>query len=73
MTAVQYTDIELRFSDGRKYWALLTQTCRDLARVIWVSVEERSGEQGKDDVLGKLYDFSMENQGAFTDCLVEPH
>ncbi|KAJ9369308.1 hypothetical protein DTO282F9_4226 [Paecilomyces variotii] len=43
-----------RFSDGRKYWALLTQTCRDLARVIWVSVEERSGEQGKDDVLGKL-------------------
>ncbi|KAL1847193.1 hypothetical protein Plec18170_008757 [Paecilomyces lecythidis] len=43
-----------RFNDGRKYWALLTQTCRNLARVIWVSVEERSGEQGKDDVLGKL-------------------
>lgn len=44
-----------RYAEGRKYWALLTQSSRTLARVIWIHNEEREGEEGKEDVLAKLY------------------
>ncbi|KAI9924452.1 hypothetical protein MW887_007079 [Aspergillus wentii] len=43
-----------RWADGRKYWSLLSQTSRNLARTIWVDTAEREGEQGKEDLLGKL-------------------
>ncbi|KAF4239821.1 hypothetical protein CNMCM8980_001530 [Aspergillus fumigatiaffinis] len=43
-----------RWADGRKYWALLVQTSRNLARTIWVNTAEREGEFEKDDLLGKL-------------------
>lgn len=46
-----------RYVDGRKYWAQLSQTSRDLARHIWIHVKERhdlNPEQGKADLLGKV-------------------
>jgi predicted membrane chloride channel (bestrophin family) len=43
-----------RFDDGRKYWAQLTLVSNNLARVIWVHAKEREGEQGKEDLLGKM-------------------
>lgn len=44
-----------RYSEGRKYWAQLMLVSQTLAREIWVSASERDGEEGKEDVLGKLY------------------
>lgn len=44
----------IRWADGRKYWAQLSQTSRNLARTIWVNTSERDGEAGKDDLLRKL-------------------
>lgn len=44
-----------RYSEGRRYWAQLMLVSQTLAREIWVSAEEREGEEGKEDVLGKLY------------------
>ncbi|EEA24464.1 hypothetical protein TMatcc_007566 [Talaromyces marneffei ATCC 18224] len=43
-----------RYADGRKYWASVVQTSRNMARTIWVHVKERPGEEGKRDVLGKV-------------------
>ncbi|KAE8142236.1 UPF0187-domain-containing protein [Aspergillus pseudotamarii] len=43
-----------RWADGRKYWSLLIQTSRNLARTIWVNTSEREGELGKEDLLQKL-------------------
>ncbi|KAJ5176994.1 uncharacterized protein N7482_002871 [Penicillium canariense] len=43
-----------RWADGRKYWAQLIQTSRNLARTIWVNTGEREGENGKVDLLRKL-------------------
>lgn len=43
-----------RWADGRKYWSLLQQTSRNLARTIWVNTAEREGELGKEDLLEKL-------------------
>ncbi|PYH98966.1 UPF0187 domain membrane protein [Aspergillus ellipticus CBS 707.79] len=43
-----------RWADGRKYWALLNQTSRNLARTFWVNTAEREGELGKEDLLAKL-------------------
>ncbi|KAJ6016222.1 hypothetical protein N7540_010813 [Penicillium herquei] len=43
-----------RWADGRKYWASLIQTSRNLARLIWVHFAEREGEDGKVDLLRKL-------------------
>lgn len=40
--------------DGRKVWSKLTGVSAALARSIWIEVEEREGEQGKEDLLGKL-------------------
>lgn len=30
-------------------------TIRNLARIVWIHVAEREGDQGKEDLLGKLY------------------
>ncbi|KAB8067363.1 UPF0187-domain-containing protein [Aspergillus leporis] len=43
-----------RWADGRKYWSLLQQTSRNLARTIWINTVEREGELGKEDLLEKL-------------------
>ena len=46
-----------RYVDGRKYWAQLQQTSRDLARHIWIHIQERHSEDselGKADLLAKL-------------------
>jgi len=43
-----------RWADGRKYWSLLIQVSRNLARTIWIDTAERGGEEGKQDLLGKL-------------------
>ncbi|OOQ89829.1 UPF0187 domain membrane protein [Penicillium brasilianum] len=43
-----------RWADGRKYWAQLIQTSRNLARTIWVNTGEREGEDGKVDLLRKV-------------------
>lgn len=44
-----------RWADGRKYWSLLIQVSRNIARTIWIDTAEREGEEGKQDLLGKLY------------------
>ena len=44
-----------RYTDGRKAWATLSMQSRNLARYFWVHVTEREGEEGKEDLLGKLY------------------
>jgi len=43
-----------RYNEGRKYWAQLTLASENLARLIWVHVEERPGEQGRKDLLAKI-------------------
>lgn len=46
-----------RYVEGRKYWAQLIQTSRDLARHIWIHADERhaaSPDLGKADLLAKL-------------------
>ena len=44
-----------RYAEGRKFWAQMTLHSRNLARIIWIHTNEREGEDGKDDLLGKLY------------------
>ncbi|OKO99920.1 UPF0187 protein [Penicillium subrubescens] len=43
-----------KWADGRKYWAQLIQTSRNLSRTIWVNTSEREGEDGKVDLLRKV-------------------
>ncbi|CAG8883286.1 unnamed protein product [Penicillium salamii] len=43
-----------RWADGRKYWAQLVQTSRNLSRIIWINTGEREGDEGKEDILRKL-------------------
>ncbi|KAG0128279.1 Bestrophin, RFP-TM, chloride channel-domain-containing protein [Tuber indicum] len=43
-----------RYAEGRKFWAQMTLHSRNLARIIWIHTSEREGEEGKDDVLGKV-------------------
>ncbi len=53
-----------RYVEGRKYWAQLIQTSRDLARHIWIHAEERyseSPEAGKADLLAKLTALNLIN------------
>lgn len=42
-----------RYSEGRKNWSLLIRTSRNIARTIWINIDER-GEDEKQHVLGKL-------------------
>ncbi|KAG0646345.1 non sense mediated decay [Hyphodiscus hymeniophilus] len=48
-----------RYSDGRKSWATLSVQSRNLARYIWVHIDERPGELGKDDLLAKLTGMNL--------------
>ncbi|PGH01223.1 hypothetical protein AJ79_07994 [Helicocarpus griseus UAMH5409] len=48
-----------RYAEGRKYWAALMQASRTLARIIWIHTEEREGEEGKDDIIGKLTGINL--------------
>jgi len=43
-----------RYDDGRRSWSNLSTTTVNLARVIWVHLKEREGEQGKTDLLEKI-------------------
>lgn len=53
-----------RYSEGRRYWAQLTLTSRNLARLIWIHVQERHSESsdlGKSDLLAKLAALQLVN------------
>jgi putative membrane protein len=53
-----------RYNDGRRYWSQLSVTSRNLARLIWIHVEERhaeSEELGKKDLLEKLSAINLIN------------
>jgi ion channel-forming bestrophin family protein len=43
-----------RYSEGRKNWSLLIRTSRNMARTIWVNIDEGSEEDQKHNVLAKL-------------------
>ena len=46
-----------RYNDGRKYWAQLAFQSQNLARLIWIHVDERhekDAELGKQDLLAKI-------------------
>jgi putative membrane protein len=43
-----------RYIEGRKYWAQLTVSSHNLARIIWTHAKEREGEVGKEDLLAKM-------------------
>jgi putative membrane protein len=47
-----------RYSDGRKSWATLSVQSRNLARYIWVHIDERP-EFAKDDLLAKVTAINM--------------
>ncbi|OSS52328.1 hypothetical protein B5807_02361 [Epicoccum nigrum] len=51
-----------RYNDGRKYWAQLTFASQNLARLIWIHVDERhdqNAELGKQDLLAKINCLNM--------------
>ncbi|KAH7128447.1 membrane protein [Dendryphion nanum] len=48
-----------RYMEGRKLWASLTALAQNLARVVWVHAEEREGELGKADLMGKITFLNM--------------
>jgi ion channel-forming bestrophin family protein len=53
-----------RYMEGRKYWAQLHMTTRNMARLIWVHGQERhaeSAELGKQDLLAKLAALNLLN------------
>ncbi|KAF8472562.1 Bestrophin, RFP-TM, chloride channel-domain-containing protein [Kalaharituber pfeilii] len=43
-----------RYAEGRRFWAQMILYSRNLGRSIWLHVNERTGEQGKEDVINKL-------------------
>lgn len=47
-----------RYSDGRKAWATLSVQVRNMARYIWVHVDERP-DHAKEDLLGKVTALNM--------------
>ena len=53
-----------RYTEGRKYWSQLLLNSRNMARMIWVHVKERHGEEsdlGKQDLLAKLAALNLLN------------
>lgn len=53
-----------RYNDGRKYWAQLQLTSRNLARLIWIHATERHDEDselGRSDLLAKLTALNLIN------------
>jgi putative membrane protein len=55
-----------RYSDGRKAWATLSVQSRNLARYIWIHVDERPGHE-KEDLLAKMSVISS-HRHIRTDC-----
>ncbi|ORY08055.1 Bestrophin, RFP-TM, chloride channel-domain-containing protein [Clohesyomyces aquaticus] len=43
-----------RYNEGRKYWAQLALASQNLARLLWIHVDEREGEFAKKDLLSKI-------------------
>ncbi|KAF2815913.1 UPF0187-domain-containing protein [Mytilinidion resinicola] len=43
-----------RYMEGRRYWATLILTSQNLVRLIWIHADERDGDVGKEDLLGKI-------------------
>ncbi|KAF2488285.1 hypothetical protein BU16DRAFT_532315 [Lophium mytilinum] len=43
-----------RYMEGRRYWATLVLTSQNLVRLIWIHADEREGDLGKEDLLGKI-------------------
>lgn len=56
----RFNDCIYRWADGRKSWALLVQSSRNLARIIWIDTAEREGELQKVDILRKRYAFNLQ-------------
>jgi predicted membrane chloride channel (bestrophin family) len=50
-----FLTIFYRYGEGRKYWSQLMLASQNLARVVWIHGIERPGEQGKKDLLNKMY------------------
>ena len=54
-----------RYIEGRKYWAQLIQTSRDLSRHIWIHAQERHSAEdpdvGKEDLLAKITALNLIN------------
>ncbi|OAP62350.1 hypothetical protein AYL99_04553 [Fonsecaea erecta] len=53
-----------RYSEGRRYWAQLVVTSRNLARIIWIHAKERhtpDEAQGKAELLAKLTALNLIN------------
>jgi putative membrane protein len=44
-----------RYNEGRKYWSQLMLASQNLARVVWIHASERPGDQGKEDLLAKMF------------------
>ncbi|KAF1976250.1 UPF0187-domain-containing protein [Bimuria novae-zelandiae CBS 107.79] len=43
-----------RYTEGRKYWSQLQLVGQNFSRTVWVHVNEREGELGKEDLLAKV-------------------
>lgn len=43
-----------RYADGRKSWTMLSVHSRNLARYIWVHIDEREGPDANEDLLAKV-------------------
>ncbi|KAF2458245.1 UPF0187 domain membrane protein [Lineolata rhizophorae] len=48
-----------RYTEGRKYWSQLMLCSHELARLIWIHIDERQGEMEKEDLLGKVTALNM--------------
>jgi predicted membrane chloride channel (bestrophin family) len=50
-----------RYNEGRKYWSQLTFVSQNLARLIWIHVDERHDDPalGKQDLLAKISCLNM--------------
>lgn len=44
-----------RYTEGRKYWSQMMFVGHNIARTIWIHTKEREGQQGKEDLLQKVY------------------
>lgn len=44
-----------RYTEGRKYWSQMIFIGQNIARTIWIHTKERDGQQGKEDLLQKVY------------------
>ncbi|KAG9203469.1 hypothetical protein G6514_002836 [Epicoccum nigrum] len=50
-----------RYMEGRKYWSQIQLVSQNLARTVWIHTDEREGDLGKEDLLGKLTALNLLN------------